>query len=48
MRYWKVSLVHEGRTAREWHLRTETLTVGSNGANAVRLPPPVEPFALRL
>lgn len=48
MRYWKVSLLGEGRTTREWHVRTEILTVGSNGANAVRLPPPVEPFALRL
>ena len=48
MRYWKVSLLSDGRTTREWHVRAEALTVGSNGANAVRLPPPVEPFALRL
>ena len=48
MRYWKVSLLRDGRTAREWHVHAEVLTVGSNGANAVRLPPPVEPFALRL
>ena len=48
MRYWKVSLLHEGRTAREWHVRTEVLTVGSHGSNKVRLPPPVEPFAIQL
>jgi hypothetical protein len=48
MRYWKVSLLREGRTAREWHVHAEALSIGSNGANRVRLPPPVEPFALRL
>ncbi|QQS06331.1 MAG: hypothetical protein IPK50_05405 [Fibrobacterota bacterium] len=48
MRYWKVSLLHQGRTAREWHVRAEVLTVGSHGSNTVRLPPPVEAFALRL
>lgn len=48
MRYWKVSLLHDGRTAREWHVRAEVLTVGSHGSNTVRLPPPVEAFALRL
>ena len=48
MRYWKVSLLGEGRTTREWHVRSETLSIGSNGANNVRLPPPVEAFALRL
>ena len=47
MKYWKVSLLHEGRTAREWHVRAEVLTVGSHGSNKVRLPPPVEPFALQ-
>ncbi len=47
MKYWKVSLLHEGRTAREWHVRTEVLTVGSHGSNKVRLPPPVEAFALQ-
>ncbi|MBK8804998.1 MAG: hypothetical protein IPN71_23585 [Fibrobacteres bacterium] len=47
MRYWKVSLLHQGRTAREWHVRAEVLTVGSHGSNTVRLPPPVEAFALR-
>lgn len=48
MRYWKVSLLHQGRTAREWHVRAEVLTVGSHGSNTVRLPPPVAAFALRL
>jgi hypothetical protein len=48
MRYWKVSLLREGRTAREWHVRSEALSIGSNGANSIRLPPPVEAFALRL
>lgn len=48
MRYWKVSLLHEGRTAREWHVGAEVLTVGSHGSNKVRLPPPVAPFALRM
>ncbi len=48
MRYWKVSLLHDGRTAREWHVRAEVLTVGSHGSNTVRLPPPVDAFALRL
>ncbi len=47
MKYWKVSLLHEGRTAREWHVRAEVLTVGSHGSNKVRLPPPVEAFALQ-
>lgn len=48
MRYWKVSLLREGRTAREWHVHSEALSIGSNGANSIRLPPPVEAFALRL
>lgn len=48
MKYWKVSLLREGRTAREWHVRAEALTVGSHGSNLVRLPPPVAAFALRL
>jgi len=48
MRYWKVSLLGEGRTTREWHVRSEALSIGSNGANLVCLPPPVEAFALRL
>lgn len=48
MRYWKVSLLREGRTAREWHVRAVALSIGSNGANSVCLPPPVEAFALRL
>ena len=47
MKYWKVSLLHEGRTAREWHVRAEVLTVGSHGSNKVRLPPPVDAFALQ-
>jgi len=48
MRYWKVSLLREGRTAREWHVHSEALRIGSNGANNVCLPPPVDAFALRL
>jgi hypothetical protein len=48
MRYWKVSMVQDGRVVRQWHVRSQVLCIGSNGANAVRLPPPVAPFALRL
>jgi len=48
MKYWKVSLLREGRCARQWHVRAEVLTVGSHGSNKVRLPPPVEAFALQL
>ena len=47
MKYWKVSLLREGRCAREWHVRAEVLTIGSHGSNKVRLPPPVESFALQ-
>jgi len=48
MRYWKISMVLEGRVVRQWHVRAAVLCIGSNGANEVRLPPPVAPFALRL
>ena len=48
MKYWKVSLLREGRCARQWHVRTEVLTVGSHGSNKVRLPPPVDAFALQI
>jgi len=48
MKYWKVSLLREGRCARQWHVRAEVLTVGSHGSNKVRLPPPVEAFALQI
>lgn len=48
MKYWKVSLLREGRCARQWHVRADVLTVGSHGSNKVRLPPPVEAFALQL
>jgi len=48
MRHWTVSLLRDGRTAREWHVWAETLTVGSHGAAKVRLPVPVEAWALRL
>jgi hypothetical protein len=48
MKYWKVSLLREGRCARQWHVRAEILTVGSHGSNKVRLPPPVEAFALQI
>jgi len=48
MKHWTVSLVCEGRVAREWHVWAETLTVGSHGAAKVRLPLPAEPWALRI
>jgi|GEM_PF-1851445 len=48
MKYWKVSLLREGRCARQWHVRSEVLTVGSHGSNKVRLPPPVQAFALQI
>ncbi|MCB9497310.1 MAG: hypothetical protein H6686_10545 [Fibrobacteria bacterium] len=48
MRHWTVSLLREGRISREWHVWAETLTVGSHGAAKVRLPLPVEPWALRI
>lgn len=48
MKYWKVSLLREGRCARQWHVRAEVLTVGSHGSNKVRLPPPVEAYALQV
>lgn len=48
MKYWKASLLREGRTAREWHVRADALTIGSHGSNLVRLPPPVAAFALRI
>lgn len=48
MHHWKVSLLREGRIAREWHVRADTLTVGSHGSNLVRLPPPAGAFALRV
>jgi len=48
MRHWTVSLLRDGRTSREWHVWAETLTIGSHGAAKVRLPLPVEPWALRL
>lgn len=48
MKYWKVSLLREGRCARQWHVRAEVLTVGSHGSNKVHLPPPVEAFALQV
>jgi hypothetical protein len=48
MKYWKVSLLRDGRCARQWHVRADVLTVGSHGSNKVRLPPPVEAFALQI
>jgi len=48
MKYWKVSLLRDGRCARQWHVRADILTVGSHGSNKVRLPPPVESFALQV
>jgi len=48
MRHWTVSLIREGGVAREWHVWADTLTVGSHGAAKVRLPQPVEPWALRI
>lgn len=48
MKYWKVSLLQDGRCARQWHVRAEVLTVGSHGSNKVRLPPPVGAFALQI
>lgn len=48
MRHWTVSLVREGCVSRQWHVWADTLTIGSHGAAKVRLPLPVEPWALRL
>lgn len=48
MRHWTVSLLREGHTSRQWHVWSDVLTVGSHGAAKVRLPLPVEPWALRL
>lgn len=48
MRHWTVSLVRDGSVSRQWHVWAETLTIGSHGAAKVRLPLPVEPWALRL
>lgn len=48
MRHWTVSLLRDGRTSRQWHVWSDVLTVGSHGAAKVRLPLPVEPWALRL
>lgn len=48
MRHWTVSLVREGSVTRQWHVWAETLTIGSHGAAKVRLPLPVEPWALCL
>lgn len=48
MRHWTVSLLRDGHTSRQWHVWSDVLTVGSHGAAKVRLPLPVEPWALRL
>lgn len=48
MRHWTVSLVRDGSVSRQWHVWAEILTIGSHGAAKVRLPRPVEPWALRL
>jgi len=48
MKHWTVKMLREGTVSREWHVWAEALTVGSHGAAKVRLPPPVEAWALRL
>lgn len=48
MKHWTVKMLREGTVSREWHVWAEALTIGSHGAAKVRLPLPVEAWALRL
>jgi hypothetical protein len=48
MKHWTVKMLHKGTVSREWHVWAEALTIGSHGAAKVRLPLPVEAWALRL
>jgi len=40
MRHWKITLMRDGRSQRQWHLRGDKVTVGSHPSCNVRLPRP--------
>lgn len=40
MRHWKITLMRDGRSQRQWHLRGESVTVGALPTCQVRLPRP--------
>lgn len=48
MRHWKITLMRDGRSQRQWHLRGEAVSVGALPTCSVRLPRPAPDLLLEV